>query len=189
MRCSLAVVVALAALAGGCKGRPSGVAVTEAPPVGFPSAPGRYTDGDTTYADSAYAFSDTLAASDSLARPPEVAADSTPDFDVFWGDFRAALRLGRPANVEALAAGPAVGRSEAARAAFAEPFRSGLLALTPRDLTRDGDARVARAVVGYDAEGNVVPQDEADTDSAVVLRFEVVGGGWRLVRVDLPGPR
>ncbi len=178
---SLAVVAASAALLGACKSPPSGVAVTEAPPVGFPAASGRYTAGDTTFADSA--FVDSLAV-DSLARLPAAAADSTPDFDAFWSDFRAAVRSGRRSSVEALAL---PGTSEALAAAVAEPFRTPLLALAPRDLARDGAARVATVVVGVDAEGTVVPEDEADTDSAVILRFEIVGTAWRLVRADLAG--
>ena len=178
-----AASLAFLALLGACKGAPSGVAVTEAPPVGFPAAPGRYTEGDTTFAGSAFTLSDSLAA-DSLARPPAPAADSTPDFEAFWADFRAAVRSGRRANVEALVAGD---QTEALAAALGEPFRTPLLALAPRDLARVGAARVATVVVGFDAEGRVVPEDEADTDSAVVLRFEVVGAAWRLVRADLAG--
>jgi hypothetical protein len=183
---SVAAAVALAALLGACESRPSGVAVTEAPPVGFPSAGGRYSDGDTTYSDSAYALSDSLA-SDSLVRTAEAPADSAPDFDAFWAAFRAAVRSGRGGSIEALASGPAVVRSESAGDAFAEPFRSGLLALTARDLARDGAARVAVATVGYDAGGDVVPEEEAETDSSAILRFEIVGNAWRLVRIDLAG--
>ena len=197
-----ALLLALGLLAGACKGRREGVAVTEAPPVGMPAAPGRYAEGDTVYADAAFADSlraDSLAAvdslrADSLAAAP--AAAPAPDFRTFWTSFRAAARTGRRAAVAPLArvgaGGIATGDWPDAAAAFLdEPFRTPLLALDAAALRRDGEARVARVVVGYDAEGNVVPQDEADTDAAVLLRFEIVTGddgpAWRLVRVDLAG--
>ena len=191
-----ALVLALA----GCKGRTGGVAVTEAPPVGFPGASGRYTEGDTVYA----AFGDSLAAdslaADSTVRTAEAAPDSTPDFRPFWAAFRAAVRSGRRPGVAALArigpGGIAPAAWPAAAALLDEPFRTPLLALDAEALTREpapagGDARVATVVVGFDAAGAVVPQDEADTDAAVVLRFEIVAGeagpAWRLVRVDTAG--
>lgn len=199
-----AVVVLTIALAG-CKGRTGGVAVTEAPPVGFPGASGRYTEGDTVYA----AFGDSLAAdslladslaADSTVRTAEAAPDSTPDFRPFWAAFRAAVRSGRRPGVAALArigpGGIAPAAWPAAAALLDEPFRTPLLALDAEALTREpapagGDARVATVVVGFDAAGAVVPQDEADTDAAVVLRFEIVaveaGPAWRLVRVDTAG--
>ena len=177
---------------GACKSRPAGGAVTEAPPGGAPAPAVRDADGDTTYSDSAYAASDSLAGTllDPLARPPAAAADSTPDFDAFWADFRAAVRSGRRADLAALTA-PSV---RDAAAALAEPFRTPLLALDARDLAREpapaqagGDARIATTTVGFDAAGNVVPQDEADTDRTVALRFEIVAGAWRLVRVETAG--
>lgn len=200
---SAALLLALGLLAGACKGRREGVAVTEAPPVGVPAAPGLYTEGDTVYADAAFADSlraDSLAAVDSL-RADSVAAATpatapAPDFRAFWTSFRAALRTGRRATVAPLALVGPGGIAPAewpdlATAFLDDDFRTALLALDATALRRDGDARVATGVVGYDAEGRVVPQDEADTDSAVILRFEIVAGAdslaWRLVRVDVAG--
>ncbi|HEX9951645.1 MAG TPA: hypothetical protein VGB53_07745 [Rubricoccaceae bacterium] len=198
MRSAACLGAALVLVLGGCKGRSGGVAVTEAPPVGFPGASGRYTEGDTVYA----AFADSLAAdsllADSLAAgstagTPEAAPDSTPDFRPFWAAFRAAVQSGRRPAVAALArVGPGgiapAAWPDAASAFLDEPFRTPLLALDAEALARDGAARVATVVVGFDAAGTVVPQDEADTDAAVVLRFEIVAGeagaAWRLVRVD-----
>ncbi|HEX8298273.1 MAG TPA: hypothetical protein VF594_03860 [Rubricoccaceae bacterium] len=200
-RSRLGAVLTLSVLLGlaGCKGRGGGVAVTEAPPVGFPSAAERYAEGDTVYA----AYADSLAAdslaADSLAAastPRVAAADSTPDFRPFWAAFRAAVRSGRRPAVTALTrvgpGGIAPAAWPSASGAFLdEPFRTPLLALDANALAREGDARVATVVVGFDAEGAVVPEDEADTDSAVVLRFEIVadaaGAAWRLVRVDTAG--
>ena len=188
-RALVAVLAALCSVGlGACKSRPAGVAVTEAPPVGAPTPPTRYLDGDTTYSDSAYALVDSLAEThaDSLARPPTTAVDSVPDFDVFWAAFRAAVRSGRRADLAALAA------PGADVTVLAEPFRTPLLALDARDLAREpaqagGAARVATATVGFDAAGSVVPQDEADTDRTVALHFEIVGGAWRLVRTETAG--
>ena len=200
---SVALLLALGVLAGACKGRREGIAVTEAPPVGMPAAPGRYAQGDSVYADAAFADSlraDSLAAvvslrADSL-RADSLAAPAAPDFRAFWAQFRAAVRTGRRAAVAPLAlVGPGgiapAAWPDLADAFLDDAFRTPLLALDATALRREGDARVATVIVGYDGEGNVVPQDEADTDSAVILRFETVAGeagaAWRLVRVDLAG--
>ncbi len=192
------LLVSLLAL-GACKGGPEGVAVTEAPPVAFPAAPGRYAAGDTTFADA-----DSLLApdapdaplADSVAPPPVAAHDSAPDFGSFWAAFRAAARSGRRADVAALAVvGPGgVARADwptVAEAITTEPFRAQIAALDSRSLAYDGPARTATLTVGFDSEGNVVPQDEADTDSSMILRFEIVeapgGRAWRLVRADVAG--
>lgn len=200
---SSALLLALGLIAGACKGRREGVAVTEAPPVGMPAAPGLYSEGDTVYADAALADSlraDSIAAggampADSVAASGPAAAPA-PDFRAFWTAFRAAVRTGRRAAVTPFAlVGPGgiapAAWPDAATAVLGDDVRAPLLALDATALRRDGDARVATVIVGYDGEGNVVPQDEADTDSAVVLRFETVAGAdgpaWRLVRVDVAG--
>lgn len=191
------LLVALLAL-GACKRGPEGVAVTEAAPVAFPEAPGRYAEGDTTYADV-----DSLVAADSLAQVDSSAAASpaaveqlAPDFTLFWAAFRAAARSGRRTDVAALAVvGPGgIARDawpQAAEAVTTEPFRARLLALDAPNLAYDGGARTATLVVGYNSEGAVVPQDEADADASLTLRFETVdapgGRGWRLVRAERAG--
>lgn len=188
-----ALLLGLLAL-GACKGAPEGVAVTEAPPVAFPPAPARYADGDTTYGAVDSLFSDSLAAgapaADSAARAPAAVRDTTPDFGRFWAAFRTAARSGRRSDVAGLAVvGPGgVARDvwpQAASALTTEPFRTPLLALDARSLAYDGAARTASLLVGFDTNGAVVPQAEAETDSAVLLRFEIVdapgGRAWRLV--------
>ncbi len=193
---SAALLVSLLAL-GACKRGPEGVAVTEAPPVAFPSAPGRYTEGDTTYAGAdSLLVADSLLADSAVAAAAVAAPDSTPDFGRFWGAFRAAARSGRRADVTALAVvGPnGVARADwpqAAEAITTDPFRALIAALDAQSLAFDGPARVATLTVGFDSDGNVVPEDEADTDSSVLLRFEIAeapgGRAWRLVRVDFAG--
>ncbi|WP_420457199.1 hypothetical protein [Rubrivirga sp.] len=188
---------------GGCGGDASkGVEVTEAPAESErgPSAR-RAAPFDSVYADSGL-FSDPRFRPDSVRadslRRDSVAKDSArlaegarPDFRTAWPAFRAAVRQGRAA-VRAQAAFsdafPEADFPDLYGAAFAEgPFRDGVLALTARDFRRDGTARQATVTVGYDASGAVVPEDEAVTESSVVLRFDVVDGAYRLVRVVRAG--
>ena len=105
--------------------------------------------------------------------------------DAAWAAVQDAVRARRRAAWDA-ATGSAPGAHAAWEALDDGPFREGLLALSPRDLQRDGTARVARVVVGYDAAGAVVPQDEADTDRTLALRFDVVDGAYRVVGVEAP---
>ena len=174
-RAGLALLLALAA----CGETPDTVAVGEAPPVAFP--PGRARLGDTLSADSVFAdpaFADTVSAAPGAVQPDSADAvpAEAPDFNAFWTAFLAQVRAGRP---------PAVPGAANLRR---DPFRPVVLATTARDVPRDGpEARTARAVVGFDAAGRVVPQDEAVRDSALVLRFEIADGAWRLVRARLDG--
>ena len=185
----------------GCGGdRPRGVTVTEAED-GPPARPARPSLAPDTVDPSPRADPglrrdslrrdslrrDSLRA-DSLRRAPEARA---PDFRTFWPAFRTAIERGEEA-VAGLSAFSAGFERESLEwrygAAFgAEPFRSRALALTPRDFRPDGTAWEARLVVGYDAGGAVVPQDEAVTESRVTLRFDVVGGAYRLVALDPSG--
>ena len=180
-------VLGVAVLAPGCGKKAEGVAIGEAAPVGFPAPSGRFSDGDTTYVDSSYTATDSLAADSSVvARADTLVA--APDFAAFWRSVQAAVRSGRRADLAALAVvglggiAPAVWPA-ASDAVLDAPVREALGSLGARDVLVEGDARVARVVVGRDAAGAVVPQDEAVTDSALRLRFEAVGGTWRLVRV------
>lgn len=189
---SAAVVLGVAVLAGtvlsaGCGKKTEGVAIGEAAPVGFPAPSGRFLDGDTTYVDSSDAAADSLAGdSSAVVRADTVVA--APDFAAFWPAVQAAVRSGRRADLAALAL---VGQGgiapdawpAASDAVLDAPVREALSALSARDVLAEGEARVARVVVGRDAAGAAVPQDEAVTDSALRLRFETVGGPWRLVRV------
>ena len=66
-------------------------------------------------------------------------------------------------------------------------FRDGVLALTPRDFRRAATSRTATVIVGYDADGTVVPQEEAETESSLTLRFDVLEGEYRLVGLEVAG--
>ncbi len=196
-------VAVLATAVCGCGGdAPQGVQVTEAPTESerVPSLR-RPVPLDTVYADSGL-FSVSRLRLDSLRadslRRDSVARDSVrqetvarPDFRTAWPAFLAAVRQGRAA-VRPLAAFSDAFREDdfptLYEAALADgPFRAGVLALTPRDFRRDGTTRQATVTVGYDASGSVVPEDEAVTEASVVLRFDVVDGAYRLVRIALAG--
>lgn len=203
MRCASLVLAAL--VFGGCGGdKPQGIEVTEAPSDSelLPGAR-RPAALDTVYADSGL-FSDprfhpdSLRADslrrDSLARDSALqaaAAPAAPDFRTAFPAFLAAVREGRSAVRARTAFSDALPEADFPMlydAAFGEgPFRDGILALTARDFRRERTARVAMVVVGYDTEGRVVPQDEAETESAVILTFDVVEGAYRLTKIDLAG--
>lgn len=197
-------VLALALVVAACGDeQPRGVQVTEA--RDDPRPPARPRGGlafDSVYADSGlYADPgpDAEPGLDSLRRdslrrdalpPSEAQPAAAPDFRAFWPRFRDAVRAGRQATAALTAGtGPVSPESfgETFETALGPPFREGVLALTPRDFRRDGTAREARVVVGYDADGQTVPQDEAVTESAVTLRFDVVEGTYRLVSLTVVG--
>jgi hypothetical protein len=199
---TVALAVALGVLAlSACGSEPQGVTVTEAPPdeALAPRAPRPSAAFDTVYADSglfADPARDSLAADslapDSLTADSAASAPAAPDFRAFWPRFQTALQTGRP-EVETLAL---LGEGGLPRARFESvweraladgPFRDGVLALTARDFRRVGPAREASVVVGYDAGGRIVRQDEAVRDSTLVLRFEPVEGAYRLVRLAVTG--
>ncbi len=192
--------LALALVLGACGGEtPRGVEVTEAGDSALPPpGPRRAAAVDTVYADSGLwagpdrqrldsVRQDSLRR-DSLRRDPAApSAPETPapDFRAFWPRFRDAARAGPPSAAALAAFSDTMPREAFDRAlavALAEPFRDGVLALTPRDFRRDGTAREATVVVGYDADGRVVAQDEAVAEAIVTLRFDVAGGAYRLVR-------
>lgn len=166
-----------------CGGGEAGVPVGEAAPVVLappPTVP-RSTALDTVYADTlGMADADSVGApADSLVAPPQV--------EPSLAALQQAVRRDQRASLRDLA--PGVPRADLDRLwvrVESGPFRDGLLALAARDLRRDGTARTARVVVGYDASGRVVPQDEADTDRTLAVRFDVVDGAYRIVGVDLP---
>ncbi len=199
----LALVLVLLAVAAGCgDGQPRGVEVTEADDDVFagPSRPSLALD--TVYADSGL-YADPRLRPDSLRadslRRDSLRQDSLrraevarPDFRTFWPTFQSAVRRDRAAVAALAAFSDGFTRADfdamLYEAAFGGgPFRDGVLALTARDFRRDGTRRQSAVVVGYDAEGQIVPQDEALTESAAVLTFDVVGGAYRLVGVELAG--
>lgn len=193
----LVLAVALAACGGE---RPQGIEVTEAEPTPTVRPSARPTAPlDTVYADSGLFVDpslrpDSLRADslrrdslrlDSLARAADVTA---PDFRTFWPRFRAALEDGPAAAAPFVALEDAGEPVEATLARVLEgAFLDGALALTARDFRRDATSRTARVVVGYDADGNVVPQEEALTESSVTLRFDVLEGAYRLVGLEVAG--
>ena len=184
-------VLVLAATLAACGGDREGVAVTEADPVGTlaPAAPPPRFDTplDTTYADSALFADpalDSLAADSAEADTLRVAA-SGPDFRTFWPRFRAAL-ADAPETLGTFAA--LREGSTPVDVLVADPlFRERVLSLTARDFRRQGTSRDVWVRVGFDRDGNVVPEDEAETESGLGLRFEVVDGAYRLVRLDAAG--
>lgn len=195
----------LAALAvGACGGdRPQGVEVTEAPPESeLRPRPGRPAPLDTVYADPGL-FVDPSLRPDSLRadslRRDSLRQDSLRqaqaarlDFRSFWPEFLRAVRSGPEAVAALTAFSDALPRDAFDEtlypAAFEdEAFRAGVLDLTARDFRREGTRRVVAVTVGFDADGEVVAEDEAVTESAAILAFDVVDGTYRLVRIDLAG--
>ena len=164
-----------------CGDREPGVVVTEADPVAarapVPADTFELADPDTSSVDTVRV--DTVAAAaDTVAAPPS--------FDAFWPQFQASVRSGNVGAVTRYAWTDegglgAVDLDSAYITAFTEPFKTAVLALTTRDFRREGAARSVRVVVGFDGAGRVVPEDEADTDRAIRLRFDAVGGRYRWV--------
>lgn len=180
---ALGAAVLVMLVLGACGGEPSGVTVGEAPPVVLAPPPSRtpVAARDTVYADTLQ-----VSGSDSAA----VAADTLavrPEPDEALEALQRAVRDGRRSALTTLAPDvPATDLDLLWVLVESGPFRDGLLALAPRDLRRDGSARTARVVVGYDAAGQIVPQDEAETDRALAVRFDAVDGVYRIVGVDVP---
>lgn len=179
------VVVAVAFLVAGCGDDRPTVEITEGDPVAerrplVTDDTSALAMADSIRADTLRADSVEVAVEDSAAAPPP------PEFDAFWIQFQAAVRSG---NVNAVTRYAKLGEEgigladidQAYIKAFSEPFRSALLALSPRDFERDSVAREIQVVVGFDENGRVVPEDEADSDESIRLRFDVIDGRYRWV--------
>ncbi len=179
------VGLAALALAGGlasCRERPAGVPVGQAEPAP-PSAPWRSDALDSVYADSLPLFPLDSLALDSAEAADTLVVERAPTPAAAWEAVRSAVRDRSRAGWNAATTG-ATGADDAFDDATGD-FRDGLLALGTRDLIADGTSRVARVTVGYDAAGRVVPQDEAERDRTLVVRLDVDGGTYRVVRVDV----
>ncbi len=207
MRALVALAVAsLAVAAAGCGGdQPRGVQVTEATDdARLPARPRQSLAFDTVYADSGrYADPrldslrrDSLRADSLSARGDEAGSESpaaepaspAASFQAFWPRFRDAVRAGAEPTAALVRFSGDLRREDFGAtfgSAFGAPFRGPVLALAPRDFRRNGAAREVTVTVGYDARGEVVPEDEAETESSVTLRFDVVDGAYRLVSVAL----
>ncbi len=169
----------------GCGDDKPSVTITEADPV----AERRSVTADT----SALAPPDSILADSLVADTVSIAPVDTviapPDFGPFWTAFQASIRSG---NVNAVTRFATLGEDGVGLAnvdqayikAFTGPFKNAVLSLSPRDFERDETAREIRVVVGFNAEGRVVPEDEADTDEGIRLRFDVVNGRYRWVGFD-----
>ena len=104
-----------------------------------------------------------------------------PTFAPFLREFKVALQNGD-------AAGLAAGVPAGDLAALGDPdFQREVLAAGADRYSRDGTRRETYVVVGFDGDGNVVPEDEAVTESGLGLVFDVVDGAYRLVRVSRAG--
>jgi len=198
----LGLALVLLAVAAGCGDeQPRGVEVTEADDDVF-AGPARPSMAfDTVYADSGL-YADPRLRPDSLRadslRRDSLRQDSLrraevvrPDFRTFWPRFQAAVRQGpdavRPLTAFSERLGEPAFELLYDVAFGGEPYRSRVLALTPRDFALEGASREATILIGYDADGQIVPQDEADTESSVSIRFEVVGGAYRLGEINPAG--
>lgn len=176
------VIGVLLALSGCGDDKPS-VTITEADPVAerrpFTADSSALATSDSTLADSSLV-------ADSVEVAPADTVVAPADFAPFWTAFQAAVRSG---NVDAVTRHAKIGEAglglvdvdQAYISAFTEPFKTAVLSLSPRDFERDGTVREVRVVVGFDAEGRVVPEDEADRDEAIQLQFNVVDGRYRWV--------
>lgn len=141
-----------------------------------------------------------LVACAAAAPPVPPAPPEDEPIEVFFARFQKAVRSGDREAVAALVRFPLAG-IEADRATFFAdhympllgegPFRNALLDGTPAELEEGDDGSYAFvAIVGYDANGEVVTDEEgvAETESAMVLIFRPDGAGsWQLTEIQLAG--
>ena len=180
------VCLAFAALAAGCGGDSSEGETPTAfvpPPPPDPEVEEALEDLDPFPMDS-------LARDSVLAGTPNTILEDEPGpsappptFAPFLRDFKQALQTGDAGRFAA----PTLSASDLALVAEDAAFRQRVLEAGPERYRRDGMRREVYVVVGYDMDGNVVPEDEAETESSLGLVFDVVGGAYRLVRVEAAG--
>lgn len=178
-------LMAAVLLAAGCGGES---AQTEAGPALPPAPPDLPDVGDLD--DAAFASDlDSLdlapdsTAADTLASSEADPAPAAPSFEPFLREFKVALQNGRARDLAA----SGLSAEDLAAVADDAAFRQRVLAAGPDRYRRYGTRRETYLVVGYDADGAIVPEDEAVTESAVGLIFDVVEGEYRLVRIERAG--
>ena len=184
MRRARFALVGLAVLVAGCGPDESESETTTAfvpppPPapevVEVPDDLEPFPEADSLAPDSALA--------ETTALPEEGPSMPPPTFEPFLRDFKEALQTG---DAERFAA-PALSASDLALVLDDDAFRQRVLEAGPDRYRRDGMRREVYVVVGYDMDGNVVPEDEAETESGLGLVFDVVEGAYKLVRVEPAG--
>ena len=175
-------LVALSACGGESAQDTSTVALPPEPPS-FPE-PDAFDDDD--FEDLA-ATPDTSVTADTLATSPEASGDATPapTFEPFLREFKVALQEGGARRYAAI--GSSLTADDLAALTADPAFQQKVLAAGPDRYRRYGNRRETYVVVGFDADGNIVPEDEAVTESGLGLVFDIVDGAYRLVRIERAG--
>lgn len=185
-----ALVLALAVVGMGCGEKSGGIEIGEAD--GSAIAANAGADTDSLAADSSW----TAGADSAEAMPAEgtaSAAAESADFAPFWAAFTAAIESGNRTPIASLTKVGAGGISAAELDGSFLPAirdvqtRNALTALSADDFERDGTRRRGTARMGFDGEGNPVPIEEADTESAIILDFDLANGEYRLVAFQMAG--
>ncbi|WP_143536898.1 hypothetical protein [Rubricoccus marinus] len=172
--------LAVALLASGCGGENAQQPAAPALPPAPPSIP---DVGDLDDFDDAFEDADSLGTPEADSLEATALPDPGPSFAPFLTEFKVALQKGTARRLAA----PGLSAQDFAAVAEDDAVRQHVLAAGVERYRREGTRREVYVVVGYDAEGNVVPEDEAITESAVGLTFDVVDGAYRLVRIERAG--
>ena len=177
--------LALALVAAGCGGEKTQETPAPALPPAPPAIPEVGDLDDGGFLDEDDPGADSLAEADTVASGAPEPAPAAPSFAPFLSEFKVALQNGTARRHAAL--GDDLSPEALAFVADDPAFRQKILAAGADRYRRYGTRRETYVVVGYDREGNVVPEDEAETESGAGLVFDIVDGEYRLVRIDLAG--
>ncbi|MEM1056599.1 MAG: hypothetical protein AAGI52_13835 [Bacteroidota bacterium] len=178
------LLVGLVILAAGCGGEEAtesetSVFIPPPPPSEDAFAPpdtlGFFPEADSLVVEDSQAVADSILVPEA---PP-----AAPSFAPFLQEFKQALQTDTADQF----AGPDLPTGDLALVTEDPAFLQRVLATPPDRFRREGTQREVWVVVGYDMDGNVVPEDEAETESGLGLVFDVVDGAYRLVRVDSAG--
>ena len=186
MRRARFALVALAVLVAGCGGDPSDGEATTAfvpPPPPDPEVADVLDDLEPFPADSLGRDSVLAETPNTILGDEPVPSTPPPTFAPFLRDFKEALQTGDARRFAA----PTLSASDLALVAEDPAFSQRVLEAGPERYRRDGTRREVYVVVGYDLDGNIVPEDEAETESSLGLVFDVVDGAYKLVRVEPAG--